>query len=75
MLTSLRSEKSRFGSTRELCENEVETLLHPTINLPVCVALYDLGEPRKTNKGEDLSDLKEKHKKQEEHESSESVSP
>jgi len=62
LLTSLRSEKSRFGSTRELCEHEVENLLHPTISLPVCVALYDLGEPRRETKGEDLSELRQKHK-------------
>jgi len=61
LLTSLRSEKSRFGSTRELCEHEVENLLHPTISLPVCVVLYDLGEPQKKGK-EDLTELREKHR-------------
>jgi hypothetical protein len=44
MLTSLRSEKSSYGSSRELAEKEVE-MLYPTISLPVSVVLFDLGEP------------------------------
>ena len=44
ILTSLRSEKSYLGTSRELAEAEVE-LLYPTISLPVSVALFDLGEP------------------------------
>ena len=65
LLTSLRSEKSRFGTSREICENEVENLLHPTISMPVCVALFDLGEPQSNDKREDLTELREKHKEKE----------
>lgn len=43
LLTALRSEKTRFGSTRELCECEVAQLF-PTISLPFAIALYDLGQ-------------------------------
>ena len=45
LLTSQRSEKSPLGSTRELVEQEIQDL-HPTISLPVTIALFDLGEPR-----------------------------
>jgi len=65
LLTNHRSEKTPFGSTRELCEVEVE-LLYPTISLPVCVALFDLGEPRKDIKREDLSELRKQHEEKEE---------
>ena len=44
MLTSLRSEKSSFGTSRELAEAEVE-MLYPTISMPVSIALFDLGPP------------------------------
>ena len=75
LLTSRRSEKSRFGSTRELCEHEVENLLHPTINLPVCVALYDLGEPQRREKGEDLTELRERHREKTESKDQEHSTP
>ena len=42
MLTSLRSEKSSYGTSRDLAEDEVETL-YPTISMPVSIALFDLG--------------------------------
>jgi hypothetical protein len=42
MLTALRSEKSSYGSSRQLAESEVEQL-YPTISLPVTVCLFDLG--------------------------------
>jgi hypothetical protein len=44
MLTALRSEKSSYGSSRQLAEAEV-AMLYPTISLPVTVCLFDLGEP------------------------------
>jgi hypothetical protein len=44
LLTSQRSEKSPLGSTRELVEQEIKDLF-PTISLPVCIALFDLGGP------------------------------
>ena len=55
MLTSLRSEKSHLGSSRELAEAEVE-ILYPTISLPVSVALFDLGEPTISNGTEEGGD-------------------
>ena len=42
MLTALRSEKSSYGTSRDLAEEEVEQL-YPTISLPVTVCLFDLG--------------------------------
>ena len=44
MLTAARSEKSSYGTSRELAEAEVE-LLYPTISMPVSIALFDLGAP------------------------------
>ena len=44
MLTSLRSEKSSYGTSRDLAKAEVE-LLYPTISMPVSIALFDLGPP------------------------------
>ena len=44
MLTAKRGEKSPYGSTVDMVQNEVEQL-YPTISLPVSVALFDLGEP------------------------------
>jgi hypothetical protein len=44
MLTALRSEKSTYGSSRQLAEAEV-AMLYPTISLPVTVCLFDLGDP------------------------------
>jgi hypothetical protein len=44
MLTSHRSEKSSYGTSRELAEAEVE-MLYPTISMPVSIALFDLGDP------------------------------
>jgi hypothetical protein len=55
MLTSLRSEKSHLGSSRELAEAEVE-ILYPTISLPISVALFDLGEPTISNGTEEGGD-------------------
>ena len=43
MLTALRSEKSSYGSSRDLAEAEV-AMLYPSISLPLSVALFDLGE-------------------------------
>src|SRR5210317_1737932 len=44
MLTAKRSEKSPYGSTVDMVKSEVAQL-HPTISLPVSVALFNLGEP------------------------------
>mgnify|MGYP001302540138 CR=1 FL=1 len=44
MVTSQRSEKSKLGSTKTLVIEEME-MLHPTISLPVVIALFDLGRP------------------------------
>ena len=44
LLTSLRSEKSPYKSTRLMLEEDIQNL-HPTISLPVSVALFDLGKP------------------------------
>ena len=44
MLTSLRSEKSRLGTSIELAKAEVEQL-YPTISMPLTIALFDLGSP------------------------------
>jgi hypothetical protein len=44
MLTSQRSEKSSYGSSRDLAEAEVE-MLYPTISMPVSIALFDLNGP------------------------------
>ena len=42
MLTSQRSEKSSYGSSRELAAAELD-MLYPTISMPVSIALFDLG--------------------------------
>jgi len=44
MLTAARSEKSSYGTSKELAEAEVE-MLYPTISMPVSIALFDLGPP------------------------------
>ena len=55
MLTAARSEKSSYGTSRELAEAEVE-LLFPTISLPVSIALFDLGAPIISNGTEEDND-------------------
>jgi hypothetical protein len=55
MLTSLRSEKSSLGTSRDLAEAEVE-MLYPTISMPVSIALFDLGPPIISNGTEENSD-------------------
>jgi hypothetical protein len=44
LLTSQRSEKSPYGNTKKMVEQELE-LLQPTISVPVTVVLYNLGTP------------------------------
>ncbi len=44
LLTSARSEKTPYGSTRKMVEEDIQNL-QPTISLPVSVALFDLGDP------------------------------
>ena len=55
MLTSLRSEKSSLGTSRELAESEIE-MLYPTISMPVSIALFDLGPPIISNGSEENND-------------------
>jgi hypothetical protein len=43
-VTGERSENSKYGSTKELIEKELE-LLYPTISVPVSIAIFDLGKP------------------------------
>lgn len=44
ILTAKRGEKTPYGSTSQMLIEEVNAL-YPTINLPVMVALFDLGDP------------------------------
>jgi hypothetical protein len=44
LLTGQRGDKTPYGSTRKLVEEEVQDL-YPIIDLPVAVALFDLGKP------------------------------
>ena len=55
MLTSMRSEKSLLGTSRDLAVAEVE-MLYPTISMPVSIALFDLGPPIISNGTEDGGD-------------------
>ena len=55
MLTAARSEKSSYGTSRELAEAEVE-LLYPTISMPVTIALFDLGPPNISDGEEENTD-------------------
>jgi hypothetical protein len=48
VLTSKRSEKSPYGSTSRMVQEEIE-MLFPTISMPVTVALFDLGDPESFN--------------------------
>jgi len=44
LLTSLRSEKTPYGSTKKMLEEDIQNLT-PTISMPVSIALFDLGSP------------------------------
>jgi hypothetical protein len=44
MLNAHRSEKTPYGSTAQMVKEEIE-LLHPTISLPVSIALFELDPP------------------------------
>jgi hypothetical protein len=55
MLTSMRSEKSSLGKTRDLVQVEIE-MLYPTISMPVSIALFDLGPPIISNGTENGGD-------------------
>jgi hypothetical protein len=55
MLTSMRSEKSLYGSSKEVAVAEVE-MLYPTISMPVSIALFDLGPPIISNGTEETND-------------------
>jgi hypothetical protein len=55
MLTSQRSEKSSYGSSRDLAVAELE-MLYPTISMPVSIALFDLGHPIISNGTENGGD-------------------
>ena len=52
VLTSKRSEKSPYGSTSAMVQNEIE-ILFPTISMPVTVALFDLDETDIMDEGGD----------------------
>jgi hypothetical protein len=55
MLTSIRSEKSSLGTSRDLAVTEVD-ILYPTISMPVSIALFDLGPPIISNGTENGGD-------------------
>ena len=55
MLTSIRSEKSSLGTSRDIAIAEVEQL-SPTISMPVSIALFDLGPPIISNGTENGGD-------------------
>ena len=55
MLTAARSEKSSYGTSRDLAEAEV-AMLYPTISMPVTIALFDLGVPDISNGSEENED-------------------
>ena len=55
ILTSVRSEKSSYGTSRDLAETEIR-MLYPTISMPVSIALFDLGPPIISNGTEDKND-------------------
>ena len=44
LLTAKRSDKSPYGSSLNLVKEDM-ALLYPSISLPVCVVLFDLGQP------------------------------
>jgi len=44
LLPAQRGDKTPYGSTRKLVEEEVEDL-YPIIDLPVSIVLFDLGKP------------------------------
>ena len=52
LLTSKRSEKSPYGSTSKMVNEEIE-MLYPTISMPVTVALFDLDETDIMDEGGD----------------------
>jgi hypothetical protein len=55
MLTSMRSEKSSLGTSRDLATAEVE-MLYPSISMPVSIALFDLSPPIISNGTEENED-------------------
>jgi hypothetical protein len=44
LLPAKRGDKTPYGSTRKLVEEEIQDL-YPTIDLPVSIVLFDLGKP------------------------------
>lgn len=44
ILTAKRSERSPYGSTADMLKEDIE-LLHPVIDVPVTVCLFNLEEP------------------------------
>lgn len=44
MLTAKRSEKSPYGNVSDMVKEEIQ-LLSSVITLPVCICLFDTGEP------------------------------
>ena len=49
LLTAKRSEKSPYGSTKKLVEEDIKQLM-PTITVPVSIALFDIAEVDLTDK-------------------------
>jgi hypothetical protein len=44
LLPAQRGDKTPYGSTRKLVEEEIQDL-YPTISVPVSIVLFDLGKP------------------------------
>ncbi len=59
LLPAQRGEKTPYGSTRELVEEEVKDL-YPTIDLPVAICLFELGKPGESMEGEDQPEAQSK---------------
>lgn len=55
ILNGRRSDKSSLGTSKDLAISEVEVLF-PTINLPVAIALFDLGLPRVFSEEDEIGD-------------------
>jgi lipoprotein NlpI len=61
VLTSQRSAKTPYGSTRKMLEEDMESL-YPTISLPVLIALFDLGRPLVPEETENGNRIIKNHK-------------
>jgi len=59
LLPAQRGDKTPYGSTRKLVEEEVQDL-YPTIDLPVAIVLFDLGKPGEPMDEEVLPQVQQK---------------